>query len=64
MNRAGLTYKLAVNHLADRSDEEFKAMRGYRFSQGAAKGAQQFNINDFDLTDIPDEMDWRLYGKY
>jgi hypothetical protein len=47
-NRAGLSYRLAVNHLADKSGEEMKLMRGFRYTAGDHGGLpfEQFNYNE------------------
>ncbi|XP_002741693.1 counting factor associated protein D-like, partial [Saccoglossus kowalevskii] len=58
-NRAGLTYKLAVNHLADRSQNELKTMNGYRYS-GVPHEGYPFHKLDMPLTDIPDAIDWNI----
>ena len=60
-NRAGLTYRLAVNHLADLNDAEMKMMRGRKRSSGY-NGGLPFNKNAYNVRDIPDQIDWRLYG--
>jgi len=58
-NRKKLTYSLGVNHLTDRSDDELKIMRGYRPSKDP-KGGEFFTS---DVTDVPQEWDWRLQGE-
>eukprot|EP00088_Acartia_fossae_P055246 TRINITY_DN6412_c1_g2_i2.p1 TRINITY_DN6412_c1_g2~~TRINITY_DN6412_c1_g2_i2.p1 ORF type:complete len:549 (+),score=136.05 TRINITY_DN6412_c1_g2_i2:48-1694(+) len=62
-NRQGLTYKLAMNHLADQSDKELRTLRG-RIHDPNLKynGGQEFSYAREDLKDIPDTLDWRLYG--
>ena len=47
-----------MNHLADRSDDEMKIMRGYRPSKDP-KGGEMFTS---DVTDLPEDWDWRLQG--
>ncbi|XP_030566502.1 digestive cysteine proteinase 1 [Drosophila novamexicana] len=61
-NRAKLTYKLAVNHLADKTDEELKARRGYK-SSGAYNTGKPFpyDVNEHK-DEIPPQHDWRLFG--
>ncbi|ESP01269.1 hypothetical protein LOTGIDRAFT_111926, partial [Lottia gigantea] len=59
-NRAGLSFNLAVNHLADRSNYELKAMNGYRYSKGS-HGGLAFDTTNME-TDIPENLDWRLMG--
>lgn len=61
-NRAGLTYRLAVNHLADKSSEELKLMRGFRYTPGN-HGGLPFERSKYNLKDVPANLDWRLYGK-
>ncbi|XP_015586901.1 digestive cysteine proteinase 1 [Cephus cinctus] len=61
-NRANLGYQLDVNHLADRTDLELKALRGKQYSQGY-NGGMPFPHNvKQELADIPNSMDWTLYG--
>jgi len=60
-NRAGLTFTLAVNHLADKTQTEMKALRGYRYTAGD-RGGQKFSLEQMPTTNIPDQMDWRLQG--
>lgn len=62
-NRASLGYTLAVNHLADKTDEEIKSLRGFR-SSGASNGGGVFpyQLTDRVLADLPDNLDWRLFG--
>ncbi|KAB5530907.1 hypothetical protein PHYPO_G00134760 [Pangasianodon hypophthalmus] len=60
MNRAGLSYSLSVNHLADRSEEELAMMRGGKQRKTPNK-AQPFPTELRSLT-LPDSLDWRLYG--
>lgn len=70
-NRDNLSYKLGVNYLADKTEEEIKIMRGYR-SDNLDKGNLDINLDGFSQvritqTDnldvkIPDQYDWRLYG--
>ena len=61
-NRAGLTFTLAVNHLADKTQTEMKALRGYRYTAGD-RGGQKFSLEQMPTTNIPDQMDWRLQGR-
>ncbi|KAK0043948.1 digestive cysteine proteinase 2 [Biomphalaria pfeifferi] len=60
-NRAGLTYTLAVNHLADRTAKEMKTLRGYRYSH-VEHGGKKFSMNEMNKQDVPDQWDWRLLG--
>jgi C1A family cysteine protease len=61
-NRAGLSYQLAVNHLADRSETELQTMSGCRKVSTGYNGGRPFNWNEFNKNDVPDQIDWRLYG--
>lgn len=65
-NRANLGYSLGVNHLADRTEDELKALRGFRSSKPVGgNGARPF---PYDLNkragqeEIPDQFDWTLRG--
>jgi C1A family cysteine protease len=60
-NRAGLTYKMAVNHLADKTEKEMKTMRGYRYTHGN-HGGKKFSLKTMKVQDVPDQWDWRLIG--
>lgn len=64
MNRAGLGYSLAVNHLADRTEEELKALRGFRSSKPAGgNGGKPFPYDvRKEMDHLPDQWDWRLLG--
>lgn len=63
INRARLGYSLTVNHLADKTEDELKALRGFR-SSGIYNGGLAFpySHSDGDVRDLPDDYDWRLYG--
>uniref|UniRef100_A0A1W7RAQ0 Digestive cysteine proteinase 1 n=1 Tax=Hadrurus spadix TaxID=141984 RepID=A0A1W7RAQ0_9SCOR len=60
MNRAGLSYNLAVNHFADFTEQEMWKIRG-RLPSGEYNGGEAFHKEFYDLN-IPDSLDWRLYG--
>lgn len=61
-NRAKLGFSLTINHLADKTSDEMKALRGYRPS-GVYNGGQKFPYDmSGDMADLPDQHDWRLYG--
>lgn len=63
MNRANLGYTLGINHLADLTDLELKALRGVRFSNLKDNGGMKFPYNVNAMKDnIPESLDWRLYG--
>uniref|UniRef100_UPI00398F0E7A digestive cysteine proteinase 2-like isoform X2 n=1 Tax=Pristiophorus japonicus TaxID=55135 RepID=UPI00398F0E7A len=61
MNRADLTYKMEVNHLADRTVDETAAMRG-RLKRTLASNGQPFPAERYMAVVVPPRMDWRLYG--
>ncbi|KAK9510895.1 hypothetical protein O3M35_005576 [Rhynocoris fuscipes] len=64
-NRAQLGYNLAINHLADRTEDELRALRGRKYSTDN-NGASPFPYSAAELKqlsqDLPDQFDWRLYG--
>lgn len=61
-NRANLGFQLAVNHLADRSKDELKLLRGRKVTTGYNGGQQFPYIADEMVKDLPDQLDWRLFG--
>lgn len=62
VNRANLGYRLDVNHLADRTTLEMKALRGKQYS-GVNNGGQPFPHDILkEINDVPDNLDWRLFG--
>ena len=60
-NRQNLSYKLASNHLADKTNEEMGAMRGRLRSPGY-NGGLPFTYTKRELHSAPQSLDWRLYG--
>ncbi|XP_033736664.1 digestive cysteine proteinase 1-like [Pecten maximus] len=60
-NRAGLSFSLAVNHLADKSVEELSMMNGFRRTPGH-HGGLPFDKTKYSVKDTPVSWDWRLYG--
>ncbi|XP_055383598.1 digestive cysteine proteinase 1 [Condylostylus longicornis] len=61
-NRQQLGFSLAVNHLADRTEEELRAIRGYK-SSGVYNGGKPFPYEvEPRRSNLPDQWDWRLYG--
>ncbi|XP_035218002.1 uncharacterized protein LOC118191309 [Stegodyphus dumicola] len=60
MNRAGLSYSLKINHLADFTDFELHRLRGRLPSKGY-NGGLPFPTEEFSDA-IPEFLDWRLYG--
>lgn len=55
------TYTVALNHLADLSDQEMKRMRGYRNTGLNSKFEYKSSVS---VSDIPDYMNWWLRGMY
>lgn len=60
-NRQG-KHRLAVNHLADKTDDELRYLRGNKFKKGVQNNGLPFDKTKYSLKDIPDSWDWRLYG--
>lgn len=60
-NRAGLSYKLASNHLSDWTQEERRSLRGRLYTPGY-NGGQPFKYTPLDVAGAPQSLDWRLYG--
>jgi C1A family cysteine protease len=61
-NRQGLTYRLAVNHLADRTSDELKVLRGRKYSKGYNGGKPFRDYDEKEIEELPQSYDWRLYG--
>jgi C1A family cysteine protease len=63
INRQGLSFRVAINHLADKSDEELRVLTG---KQKSVKGAQNnglpFDMSKYENKALPESFDWRLYG--
>ena len=60
-NRKHVGFQVAVNHLADRSPKELRVLRGRTHSYGY-NGGLLFHPDLATLEDVPDTLDWRLYG--
>ncbi|XP_078043578.1 C1 family peptidase 26-29-p isoform X2 [Augochlora pura] len=61
-NRANKGYQLDVNHLADHTELELKALCGKQYTKGY-NGGQPFPYDVArEQKNIPDSIDWRLYG--
>ncbi|XP_066494604.1 digestive cysteine proteinase 2-like [Tiliqua scincoides] len=60
-NRANLPFKLALNHLADLTQEEMAVMRGKLKSTTPNKGLP-FPKETYVGLILPESMDWRMYG--
>lgn len=62
-NRQNLGFSLTVNRFADRTDDEMKALRGFRRTVEYNGGRPfPYKLNASVLADLPDDYDWRLYG--
>ncbi|KAL4629415.1 digestive cysteine proteinase 1-like [Arapaima gigas] len=61
MNRAGLSYRLALNHLSDRTQAELASMRGRKGTKTPNRG-RPFQQELYAAVQVPDSLDWRLYG--
>lgn len=59
-NRAKLGFSLSVNHLADRTEDEIKALRGYHSSK-VYNGGKPFPTPGPKDT-FPATHDWRIFG--
>jgi len=69
MNRRKPTYQLAVNHLADKSEEEIKILRGRKVTLTKSNGGLPFKSNKRygrqnggNDDKLPTNWDWRLLG--
>ena len=60
-NRKHVGFQVAVNHLVDRSPEELRVLRGRTYTEGY-NGGLPFKPDLSTLKDVPDTMNWRLYG--
>jgi len=60
INRKGLSFKLAINHLADKSNEELKILRG-KLKSSQKNNGLPFDKSQFSKS-LPESFDWRLYG--
>lgn len=61
-NRRSFSFKVGINHLADRSDDELRVLRGRQKSNTAYNGAMSFDKSMFDRSKVPSNWDWRLLG--
>lgn len=61
INRKGLSYTVAVNHLADKSDEELKFLTG-KLKTTKKNNGLPFDITKYKKKSLPDSFDWRIYG--
>ncbi|XP_072045821.1 LOW QUALITY PROTEIN: cathepsin L-like peptidase [Amphiura filiformis] len=60
-NRKPLSYKLAINPLADRHADELRRTRGRLISKGY-NGGLPFDSSEINPADVPDAIDWNLIG--
>nr|XP_056702814.1 digestive cysteine proteinase 2-like [Euleptes europaea] len=60
-NRANLSFKLALNHLADLTLDEMAAMRG-KLKSTTPNNGRPFPHEQYIGLILPESMDWRLYG--
>lgn len=63
-NRARRGYTMAVNHLADRTDDELAALRGRKYSGPNPGLPFPYGQEDIEAESdkLPSEHDWRLFG--
>jgi C1A family cysteine protease len=59
-NRKGL-HRLAINHLADKTESELKYLRGRQHSGIKNKGLP-FDQTKYKVKDLPPSFDWRIAG--
>uniref|UniRef100_A0A8D2JCV4 Uncharacterized protein n=2 Tax=Varanus komodoensis TaxID=61221 RepID=A0A8D2JCV4_VARKO len=60
-NRANLPFKMALNHLADLTQEEIAVMRG-KLKSTAPNNGLPFPEESYVGLILPESLDWRLYG--
>lgn len=51
-----------MNHFGDMTADEFKAMNGYRVDLSKRAPASGSESREYDLSDMPKEVDWRTKG--
>ncbi|KAJ8963977.1 hypothetical protein NQ314_005236 [Rhamnusium bicolor] len=61
VNRQNRGYSLTVNHLADKTDLELKALRGKKYT-GEYNGGQPFPYKNIHRDNLPQQFDWRIFG--
>ena len=64
MNRRNPSFKLAINHLADKSEDELKVLRGRIVSKTKDNGGLPFRpkLSAEQQGELPAYWDWRLQG--
>lgn len=60
-NRQPKGFKLAVNHLADKTENELKALRGKQYTP-TYNGGAPFPYTNIKDDDVPETFDWRILG--
>ncbi|KAL8220713.1 UNVERIFIED_CONTAM: hypothetical protein K2H54_053094 [Gekko kuhli] len=60
-NRANLSFKLSLNHLADLTQDEMAAMRG-KLKSTTSNNGHPFPHGQYIGLILPESIDWRLYG--
>ncbi|XP_017777460.1 PREDICTED: digestive cysteine proteinase 1 [Nicrophorus vespilloides] len=60
-NRQRKSFTMSVNHLADRTPVELKALRG-RINSGGYNGGDKFPYTNIKADQLPTQFDWRIYG--
>jgi C1A family cysteine protease len=61
-NRQGLSYKLALNHLADLSRDELRARNNKLRPKASGNGAMAVHERALATEDLPPSFDWRVLG--
>ncbi|KAI2805444.1 hypothetical protein BLOT_004441 [Blomia tropicalis] len=61
-NRKTTSFKLGVNHLTDRSNDELKVLRGVRSTNKEYNGGMYFDKTKYNMSKLPSQWDWRLVG--
>jgi C1A family cysteine protease len=65
MNRKGLSYTLSINHLADKTTEELKVLRGKQQTKPNTKNnGMKFDMSQYSEKQktLPESFDWRIFG--
>jgi C1A family cysteine protease len=65
MNRQGLSYSLSVNHLADKTTEELKVLRGKQLTKpNTQNNGLPFVMSQYtdEQKSLPESFDWRIFG--
>jgi C1A family cysteine protease len=62
INRKNLSHKLAINHLADRTDDELSVLRGKQKTTNTPNNGLPFDKSQFPNDPLPSSWDWRIQG--